>query len=126
MSLKQKIIGFLIALGLILIGIFTFGLYPKAASQAPSQQSTNQESAGVKVVSTNLSPGDVSVISPTQSIEITFNKPMVQDNTRVSIDPKIGYKTDLSSDHKTLKVTPDKPFDLGKDYTLTIKSGYAS
>ncbi len=127
MSTVQKIIALIIALGLILIGVFSFGLYPKTASQSPSpQQSQNPNSSGVKVVSTNLSGGDVTVISPTQDLEITFNKSMVTDNTRIHIDPTVGYRTELSSDHKTIKIMPDKPFDLGNDYTLTIKSGYST
>src|SRR5258708_309058 len=113
MSTVQKIIAVIIALGLILIGIFSFGLYPKTTSQSPStQQSQSQDNSGVKVISTNLSGGDVSVISPTQNLEITFNKSMVTDNTRISIAPIVGYRTELSSDHKTIKIMPDKPFDL--------------
>lgn len=123
---KNRVISIIVAVGTVLIAVFAMGLYSKTPSTPPPPtKQTNQES-GVKVVSTNLSEGDVSVISPTQDIEITFNKPMVQDNTRISMDPKIGYRTELSSDHKTIKIIPDKPFDLGKDYTLTIKSGYGT
>lgn len=128
MSTKNKIIGPVIALGLVLIGIFSFGLYPKNTSQPikTSSQIPTQETSGVKVISTNPNPLENSVISPTQNIELSFNKPMVQDNSRLIIEPKASYNTQLSSDHKTLKIIPSKSFDLGKDYTLTIKSGYGS
>src|SRR5581483_11473106 len=117
MSLKQKIVAIVIALGLILIGIFTFGLYPKTVSAPISESHPTQaqpDNSGVKVVGGNISTNQVSTISPTQDLEVTFNKPMVQDNTRISIDPRVGYRTELSSDHHTIKIIPDKSFDLGK------------
>src|SRR5258708_38448444 len=106
MSLKQKTISLVVVVALVLISIFSFGLYPKAASRSPStQQSQDQDNSGVKVVSTNLSGGDVSVISPTQHLEITFNKSMLTDNTRISIAPIVGYRR--SEEHTSELQSPD-------------------
>jgi hypothetical protein len=127
MSTKQKLLGAVIALALLLIGIFSMGLYNKSSSDTiTNEQKDSQNVSGVKVVSTVPDNLDNGVVPPTSTIELTFNKPLVRDDTRIVLDPKTDYRTDLSSDHKTLKIIPGKSFDLGKDYTLTIKQGYGT
>ncbi len=128
MSSKNKIIGLIVSLALILIAVFSLGLYSKnnAPSLPPEIKTKTEDPTGVKVVSTNPESLEGKTIAPTQTLEITFNKPLVRDDTRIVLEPKASYTTDLSSDHKTLKIIPNKAFELGKDYTLTIKSGYGT
>lgn len=125
---RNQIIALVALLGAILVVVFTFGLYPKPATppiETNNQQVKNPE-PGVKVLGGNLSKDGTVVIAPTQALDITFNKPMVRDDARIILDPKVDYKVEISSDHKTIKIIPEKAFDLGKDYTLTIKSGYGT
>lgn len=129
MSLKQKIITAFVLLGLILIAVFSNGLYSKKQSSTalPILSQTNlTEEKQIKVVSTNPSPLEEGVILPNQTIEITFNKPMVNDNSLISFDPKVDFTLEQNSDHKTLKISPKISSSLGKSFTLIIKSGYRS
>lgn len=124
LSLKTKIIGIIVALGLILIAIFQAGLY------TPSQRKVSEPAASLQnqkaeVVSTNPASLDGATILPTQAVEITFNKPLVNDPARITLEPQVKYRTELSSDHKTLKVIPTDAYKLGQSYTLTIKDGYS-
>lgn len=126
MSQTQKIVAAIITvIGLILVAIFGQGLYhPNSEPTVATENVSQADQSGVKVVSTNPATLDGATISPTQTLEITFNKPLVHDDTRVVVEPKADYRTDLSSDHKTLKIIPK--FNLGSSYTLTIKSGYGT
>lgn len=123
MNLKQKIAIIIAIIGAVLLFIFNRGLY----SNPPSSQSSDTESNQVqnqdpKIVSTKPSPLDQGTILPNQSIEITFNLPIQNTGEfKNTMDPKIDYKIELSSDRKTVIITPDKPFQLGTGYTLFIK-----
>lgn len=134
MSLKQKIIAAIIALGALLIFIFNRGIFshnPKLGLTPSSQTITTQATPEPKssdqlpapdVVSTKPSPLDGCTITPTQTIEITFNRPLENvGEFKSSIDPKIDYDVKLSNDKKTVKITPTKNFGLGQGYTFDIK-----
>lgn len=123
LSLKQKIIGIIVALGLILIAIFQRGLYQSESSNNPPTQEITQVKTP-RVLSTNPSPLEGAVITPTQEVEIIFNKPLVNDPARIIIEPSHKIRTELSSDHKTMKVIPIEPYTLGAGFTLTIKKDY--
>jgi hypothetical protein len=125
-SLKQKIIAAVVALGLILIAIFNFGLSTpsKDESEATPEAAVNEARTDkVVVVSTNPANLDGATILPTQPIEITFNLPLENEpELKRQWDPEdTDVKTELSSDRKTVKFTPNKPLIFGEDYTLTIK-----
>jgi hypothetical protein len=123
MTSKQKIIGAIVAIGLVFIAIFGQGLYKH--NTAPQAVESSDANSGVKVVSTNPPNLDGATISPTQTIWIKFNKPMVRDNTRIVVEPQgADYKTDLSDDHKSIKIMAN--FQLGANYTITIKGGYGT
>lgn len=125
MSNTQKIVSVVVAiLGIILVVIFGKGLYSPPSDPPIIEETEINSQAAVHVISTSPKSLDGATVSPTQTIEITFNKPLVRDDTRIIVEPKADYKTDLSPDHKTLKITPS--FELGKSYTLTIKSGYGT
>ncbi len=134
LSSKQKIIAFIVGLGVLLIVIFKNGLYGQAGvsklqeTVKSTQVNQNDQTEGVKILSTNPSGMTESevLIVPTQALELNFNKPMVNDLGRILFEPKVKFKLEQSSDHKTLRIIPEKSFELGRGYTLTIKSGYAS
>lgn len=84
----------------------------------------------LQVVSTNPDPLDGATVLPTQSIEITFNKPLVRSEFKYRLDPETdhvlmvvngsGSNKDIS---KTFQITFNKPLELGKGYTLFILPG---
>jgi len=73
LSLKQKIIISILALGAALIVIFQRGFYP--FNPAPPVGDETQ-SENIRVVSTTPSPLDEATILPTQTLEFTFNYPV--------------------------------------------------
>jgi hypothetical protein len=122
-SLKQKIIGAVVVIGLILIVIFQRGLYSSSGGN-PVNSSQNEPSSAtdIQLVKTNPSPLNDATILPNQTIEFTFNKELVNDPTkRVLFEPEVDYKIELSSDRKTVKIILNKPYELGAFYRVTIK-----
>lgn len=74
-----------------------------------------------KIVSTKPEPLEEAIIPASEVVEITFNRPLENvGEFKVRIDPKIDYKVELSSDRKTAKILPEKPYNLGTTYTLFI------
>ena len=74
-----------------------------------------------QIISTKPDPLEEAIISATEVIEITFNKPLENKGEfKLRIDPKIDFNIELSSDRKTAKIIPVAPFELGKTYTLFI------
>ena len=122
MSTKTKIIAAVVAIGVILIAIFQFGLGGPGAERGVD---TIQTESPV-VVTTNpaaMKEKKTVVVLPTQSIEITFNQPLENvPETRITIEPKADYKVELSSDKKTIKIIPITPYSLGQGYSLFIKA----
>lgn len=75
-----------------------------------------------KIVSTKPDPLEEAIISATDIVEITFNRPLENvGEFKSHIEPKIDYKVELSGDRKTAKIMPAKPYQLGTTYTLFIK-----
>lgn len=126
--MKRKIIIAVIAIGAILFLIFQRGPYsksaPTASNASPQPEFTKQAaSANDKptIVSTKPEPLEDTIISATGIVEITFNRPLENvGEFKVRIEPKIDYKVELSSDRKTAKIVPVKPYKLGTTYTLFI------
>lgn len=131
LSLKQKIIAAVIALGTLLILLFNIGLGGKSGATLPSEPVVNQQSVVSSQQKENLivstKPAELMerkdlTILPTQIIEITFNHALENvPETRIDFEPKVDYKAELSSDQKTIKIMPNKPFTLGQGYTLFVK-----
>ncbi len=89
----------------------------KQVAPAPQASSSNK----VAIVSTNPNPLDENIIGGNDTIEITFNRPLENvGEFKVRIEPKVDFKVELSSDRKTAKIIPVKPFELGTTYTLFI------
>lgn len=123
LSLKQKIIIIIAAVGAALIFIFQRGLYSKPAAEKPvdTQKNTAQSSEEPKLIFTNPTPLEGSTILPTQSVQITFNIPLENvGEFKHRLEPKTPYEAKLSDDKKTVTITPTKPLKLGSGYTLFI------
>lgn len=138
MNLKQKIIGIVVVLGIVLLVLYQTGWYGKitrkldsrfrsprfagAAGGNDGMKNQNIVVQEIKIVSTNPSPLEESTILPTQTIELTFNQAVEGGTGEVKtlIEPKTDYKIELSDDRKTARVVPTKPYLLGQGYTLHI------
>lgn len=133
LTLKQKIIGAVVAIGIALIAIFNFGLWGKNKPTLPAEPvanrnagvSASQNSENIEIVSTlpaELKEKKDVIVIPTQVIEITFNQQLENvPETRVVIEPELKYKVELWNDRKTVRIIPDKALTLGQGYTLFIK-----
>src|SRR5262249_14155899 len=119
LSLKQKVIGIIIVLGLLLIAVFQRGF-----SEPNIPVNTETQSNEIRIVSTNpagLKDKREVVVLPDQTIEVTFSESLQNvPETKIDIEPKKEVKIELSDDRKTVKIIPLKPYDLGQGYTLFI------
>ncbi len=121
--LKQKVIWVIIAIGVILIAIFQGGLYSPNLPQNDPKNPQNQEEQP-NLVLTNPNPLNGVTILPTQIIELTFNKPLVNDPGKVVFSPNHEFRIELTNDNKTMRIIPVNPFILGTGYNLTILKDY--
>ncbi|MBI2022343.1 Ig-like domain-containing protein [Candidatus Daviesbacteria bacterium] len=125
LSLKQKIIVAVLALGVILIVIFQGGLSNKTnLEKSPIKNDQTQiTNENPRLISTNPDPLNNAVILPTQTIELTFNQPIEnRGELKFDIVPKIEVNVELSSDKKTARIIPIKPYGLGQRYEIFIKT----
>lgn len=124
LSLKQKVIAVVIAVGLALIALFKFGL---GGSSVPvvENQKTEVNSSEPQLISTTpveLFEKKPLIFRPDQIIELHFNAELENGpETKLILDPPAEIKIDISSDGKTAKITPVKPYKLGQGYTIFIK-----
>ena len=89
----------------------------------PQKTQAQSDSNWPEIISTNPSPLTDAIILPDQTIELTFNTPLIdQYETRTVIEPKIEYKMEFSSDKKTLKIVPLEPYKGNTGYMLHINS----
>lgn len=115
MSIKK----FLIVIPIIFI--IAIVLWKDNSTSEPSSPTPTPTSDQPRVVSTNPSPLDGTIIAADQKIEITFSHPLENaPELKLRIEPKLDYKVELSSDRKTAKITPTSSYDLGVSYTLFI------
>lgn len=120
---KQKIIlAVLIVIGAILIYNFQNLLPSKSQSQKPIEQTpAPSQNESPEIVSTKPDPLEDTIITATEIIEITFNRPLENvGEFKLRMEPKIDYKLELSGDRKTAKIIPVKPYHLGTGYTIYI------
>ena len=116
----------IIFVGLIIILGFLFfknKLLPKASSIAtqPPSQTNPAIDQKPQIVSTKPDPLNEAIVPADQIIEISFNRPLENvGEFKVRIEPEIEFKKELSSDRKTSKIKPAKPFELGLTFTLFI------
>lgn len=119
----MKIIKIIIAIIIILTTLAIFGrekIQHKNESQTNSNLQSSQEDKP-KIISTKPDPLDNTIISASEIIEITFNRPLENaPELKTRMDPKIDYKVELSQDRKTAEIIPAKVYELGTSYTLFI------
>ncbi len=120
-SFKKQLIVLFAAIGVILIAIFSRGLYLPTANQEEAAPEENLvQSDRPQLVSSD--PVDTSTIGPTQKIELNFNMPLENEGElKIVIDPKFEYTLKLSEDKKTATLTPNDPLPAGAGYTLFVK-----
>ncbi len=127
LSIKQKVIAAIIAIGLVLIAVFKMGFYrtPVQVSKVEEKKAAALEVSSEKaqLVSTDPSPLDGAVLLPVQAIELTFDAPLQNsvDEFKHTINPPVGHDVKLSGDLKTVTITPKTTFQVGMGYTLTVK-----
>ena len=92
-----------------------------ALQNSQTEKTQNQQDESPRIVSTKPDPLDETIIPATETIEITFNKPLQNaPELKLRIEPKYEYSVELSSDKKTAKIIPLKSLELGATYTLYI------
>lgn len=113
--MKNKIISVSI-FGLIIIYIFIHNFSFKNSQPLPSPTPINPT-----ITSTNPLPLEGALISPTQSISVSFSQPLQNlPEFRYKMDPTVDLNVKLSDDRKTVTFTPKKFFDLSAAYTLFV------
>ncbi|MDD5415451.1 MAG: Ig-like domain-containing protein [Candidatus Daviesbacteria bacterium] len=126
--MKRKILIVVAITGAVLILISQKDLYSKfipAASNDSPQPEPVEQTVSVNdkptIVSTKPDPLEETIVAATDTIEITFNRPLENvGEFKVRIEPEIDYKVELSNDRRTAKIIPIKPYQLGTTYTLFI------
>ncbi len=94
---------------------------PTTATNQSIQSTKATQNDKPQIVSTKPDPLEENIVSATDTVEITFNRPLENvGEFKSKIEPKIDYKIELSSDRKTAKIKPVKSFLLGTTYTLFI------
>src|SRR3989338_264655 len=113
----------LVALILITGAVFSyFYFFDKSApvkTESPKASTQPTQNDKPQIISTKPDPLDNIIIPADQIIEISFNRPLQNaPEFRIKFEPKIEFKVELSSDRKTAKIIPIKPYELGSSYTL--------
>lgn len=117
---------FIIIIITVIIAIIVITLRNPPAKNTSNQSNPTpitqvQQNEKPKIVSTKPEPLENAIISASEVIEITFNRPLENvGEFKVRIDPKVDFKVDLSGNRKTAKIIPAKPYELGTTYTLFI------
>lgn len=92
---------------------------PPKETSVPSQVAQDSQP---QIVSTKPDPLEGNIIKASEPIEITFNRPLQNvPEFRFRLEPKTDVKVELSSDKKTAKIIPLKPWFLGAGFTLYIQ-----
>ncbi|MDP3758730.1 MAG: hypothetical protein Q8Q86_03350, partial [Candidatus Daviesbacteria bacterium] len=117
-----KVIIFVIIIIVIFTGAFFWkSRTPAKPSTPPAPSASVSPSDKPTIISTKPNPLDETIVSATEVVEITFNRPLENvGEFKVRIEPKTDYKLELSGDRKTARIIPVKPYQLGTTYTLFI------
>lgn len=119
--MNKKIVTILVILAALVIGFIFFNQRDKQNASTTQPNTTNSQFDSPKIISTRPDPLENSIVSATEVVEITFNRPLENvGEFKSRIEPKIEYKVELSSDRKTARIIPLKPYELSFTYTLFI------
>lgn len=129
-TLKQKIIGAVIAVGVVLIAIFQMGFYrtDRQSTLAPEDKGTAESSeqaddGSPRIISTVPEKIDGEVLLPAQEIVIRFNMPLegFDRNVHVIFEPKLEFEAQVSGDRKSVTIKPKVAYAAGRSYLLRLK-----
>lgn len=79
----------------------------------------------LEIISTSPNPLEEATILPTQSLEITFNKPLYRSQFKHKFDPEIEHEVEVVNGidkelGSVFRIKFSKPLPLGSGYTLFI------
>ena len=121
MTFSKKNFAAIFILTALAVLIFTGQKTPGSTKTETKTKPHISETDAPQIVSTNPDPLEDTIVSATQIIEISFNRPLQNSGEfKLRIEPKIDFKIDLSSDRKTAKISFTKPLELGVTYTIFI------
>lgn len=120
MNNKTAIVLAIIVLGILLA--FGWSKLPRNSTPVSKLQTPAvSEKDKPQIVSTKPDPLEGTIISASDTIEISFNRPLENvGEFKVRLDPMAEFKLELSGDRKTGKIIPVKPYELGAGYTIFI------
>lgn len=112
---------FLIIATLIFLALIFFLVKNKQITTPTTPSPSDQ----LQIISTKPSPLDEVTILPTDSIEITLNKPVVVSELKHRFDPDIEHEVKVikginNSYGQTFRIIFKKPLPLGSGFTLFI------
>ncbi|OGE34129.1 hypothetical protein A3C32_00860 [Candidatus Daviesbacteria bacterium RIFCSPHIGHO2_02_FULL_41_14] len=124
-TLKQKILLLITVLGVALFYLFQqeqlLFLSSTPQSTGIAEQIPTDRPVVVSTVPAGINRDENITISPTQTIEVTFNMPLENiGEFKHKIEPTVEYKVELSNDRKTVQISPKSAWKLGTSYALTI------
>lgn len=122
MSVKRVII---LTIILILIGTTLSKINTQRPESLKNTTEIKKEVAAEneppKIVSTKPDPLEEAIISASEVVEITFNRPLENvGEFKLRIEPKVDVKVELSGDRKTARIIAIQPYSLGQTYTIFI------
>ena len=121
MSFSKKITIALLILTSLAVIMFMSQKPPESTKTEVQTKPQVSETDSPQIVSTNPDPLEDNIVSATQVIEISFNRPLQNSGEfKLRIEPKIDFKIDLTQDRKTAKISFVKPLELGLTYTIFI------
>ena len=108
-------------IGILVISVIAF-LYQK---QTATPETNEPEQ--LKITSTKPATLDEATILPTDTIEITLNKPIYRSELKHRFDPEINHEVETINGidkelGQTFRIIFQEPLGLGKGYTLFILS----
>jgi hypothetical protein len=126
MNTRNKIIAAVIAVGLILIAIFKFGLGGMAIPIVNNDPKPAEENSSNPALISSDPPElyikKPLIISPSQVLKLNFSVPLQNGpETKIVMDPPHEVQIELTNDNKTAVITPKTPYKLGQGYAIFIK-----
>lgn len=121
LSLKQKLIGAVIGIGLLLIAIFKFGLNGTPVPVVNNETNTSTEPEIISSDPPQIFKKEKLIVGPDKVITLNFSVPLLNaPETKVSIKPEHDIDIKLSDDYKSIIITPKVPYKLGEEYTILV------
>src|SRR4051812_20256850 len=106
LSLRNKIIAFVVTLGLILVAVFKFGLggmsTPIVNNDSKPAEQNSSNPALISSDPPELYIKKPLIISPSQVLKLNFSVPLQNGpETKIVVDPPADVQIELTNDNKT-------------------------